>query len=274
MGNNSGKVAEDEKSSIAAPSNDSKGTKKNNKSVATTTDTPTNETKPKKVFHSYPEVEPWCSTFGFETLAQAINLHKCFSLPVIMCMMYYFDNFTQPALVYCCMHGFYGILWLIKHNTYRDHQFEKKVDNMGEYWMVFTFCALFWVFPFLLMKYRTNDERIPDMELVTVLFTYPCGIFLHYTSDCQKFFTLKYKGRGLIKEGLFAYNRNPNYLGEFLIYISFVILSHHWISFAIFFTQIAIAWIPNMIKKDKSLTKYPDFEEYKKKSVFIIPGIF
>ena len=92
---------------------------------------------------------------------------------------------------------------------------------------------------------------------MTVLFTYPCGIFLHYTSDCQKFFTLKYKGRGLIKEGLFSYNRNPNYLGEFLIYISFVILSKNWISYAIFFTQIAIAWIPNMIKKDKSLTKYP-----------------
>ena len=259
-------VSQSDQNPSSAPSNDTSGTGPNTRSISTLTekDAEVPISKETLVFTSYPEVTPWCSTFGFETIAQGINLHKCLSLPVIISMMYYFNNFTQPALVYCCMHGFYGILWLIKHNTYRDTQFEAKAKNMVEFFSVFIFCAFFWVFPFLLMKYRW-DDRIPDWELVTVLFTYPCGVFLHYTSDCQKFFTLKYRGRGLIKEGLFAYNRNPNYLGEFLIYISFVILSHHWISFAIFFTQVAIAWIPNMIKKDKSLSKYPDFEEYKRR---------
>ena len=31
-------------------------------------------------------------------------------------------------------------------------------------------------------------------------------------SDCQKYFTLKYK-KGLIQNGMFKYTRNPNYLG-------------------------------------------------------------
>ena len=39
------------------------------------------------------------------------------------------------------------------------------------------------------------------------------GVFLHYGSDAQKYFTLKYR-KGLITEGFFSRCRNPNYLGE------------------------------------------------------------
>ena len=49
------------------------------------------------------------------------------------------------------------------------------------------------------------------------LFLYTVGIFLHYVSDAQKYYTLQYR-KGLIEEGLFSRTRNPNYLGEILIY--------------------------------------------------------
>ncbi len=35
--------------------------------------------------------------------------------------------------------------------------------------------------------------------------------------------------RGLITDGFFARTRNPNYLGEMMIYGSFAALSMHWI---------------------------------------------
>ena len=42
------------------------------------------------------------------------------------------------------------------------------------------------------------------------------GIWLHHTSDCQKYFVLKAKP-SLITDGLWSLSRNPNYLGELFI---------------------------------------------------------
>ena len=53
------------------------------------------------------------------------------------------------------------------------------------------------------------------------------GVFLHYVSDAQKFFVLQLR-KGLIQDGLFARTRNPNYLGEILIYGGFAVASYHW----------------------------------------------
>jgi hypothetical protein len=58
------------------------------------------------------------------------------------------------------------------------------------------------------------------------------GVLLHYGSDAQKYFTLKYK-KGLLTEGFFSRSRNPNYLGEILIYLSFAMLAQHWLPFVI-----------------------------------------
>lgn len=51
-------------------------------------------------------------------------------------------------------------------------------------------------------------------------------------SDCQKYFQLKYK-KGLINNGMFKYTRNPNYLGEALLYLSFAICAETLISYLI-----------------------------------------
>jgi steroid 5-alpha reductase family enzyme len=53
---------------------------------------------------------------------------------------------------------------------------------------------------------------------------YAIGISLMLTSDAQKTFTRQVRP-GLITTGLFAYTRNPNYLGEILLYLSFACMS-------------------------------------------------
>jgi len=77
----------------------------------------------------------------------------------------------------------------------------------------------------------------------------------------------------LIKEGFFKNIRNTNYLGEILIYLSFAILSMSFIPLVILAIFFSIVFLPRMIKKDKSLSKYDSFEEYKKKSGLILPKL-
>lgn len=41
-------------------------------------------------------------------------------------MMYHFNNFTQPALLYTLLHSTYCACWLTKHMTFRDKNFDEK----------------------------------------------------------------------------------------------------------------------------------------------------
>ena len=56
-------------------------------------------------------------------------------------------------------------------------------------------------------------------------------------SDAQKTFTLNnVKQRPLlIQSGFFKYTRNPNYVGEIMLYFAFVNLVDHWLAYAIVF---------------------------------------
>ncbi|RPJ20988.1 MAG: steroid 5-alpha reductase, partial [Chloroflexi bacterium] len=42
-----------------------------------------------------------------------INLHKILVTPIVLGMMWYFDNWSVEAFVYLAMHGTYTVLWLI-----------------------------------------------------------------------------------------------------------------------------------------------------------------
>ena len=92
-------------------------------------------------------------------------------------------------------------------------------------------------------------------------------------SDGQTYYTLKYKS-GLITEGCFARCRNTNYLGEILIYLAFAMLAMHWLPFIILGGFAAGLFIPNMLKKDKSLSRCSEFKTYKAKSGLFIPKLF
>ena len=79
---------------------------------------------------------------------------------------------------------------------------------------------------------------------------------------------------GLITDGLWSRVRNPNYLGELLIYAGFSALAMHWAPFVVLALFVAVIWIPNMLRKDKSLSRYPKFAEWKKRSWLFIPPMW
>ena len=76
---------------------------------------------------------------------------------------------------------------------------------------------------------------------------------------------------GLITNGLFALSRNPNYFGELLIYLGMALLALHWLPLVMLGLFVTVYWYPSMRKKDRSLSRYPEFAEWKKQSRLFIP---
>ena len=199
-------------------------------------------------------------------LNQIINLHKGLTPIVVFGLMAIYDNFSTPAWIYLSLHGTYGILWLLKEKLFPDPYFK---DEMGILTSIigFIFLGSYWIAPFLLVS---SQKLIPNFIIAGCISIYIIGVFLHFASDSQKYFTLKLK-KELITDGFFKYSRNTNYLGEILIYLSFAILSMNYIPFIILLIFFLIVFFPRMIKKDKSLEKYKGFDQYKENSGLILP---
>ncbi|QGZ88790.1 methyltransferase family protein [Microcystis aeruginosa] len=202
-------------------------------------------------------------------IKHAINCHKFLSFLIILGLMAFYNNFALLAWIYLALHGTYGLMWLIKDRLYPDQQWEKEISVvMG----IFTFIVLglYWVAPFIIIS--GNVTATAPLISVAIAINI-IGVLLHYGSDAQKYFTLKYR-EGLITEGFFSRSRNPNYLGEILIYLSFALLAQHWLPFLILGGFVAGIFIPNMRKKDQSLSRYPEFDAYKANSGLLLPKLW
>ena len=195
-----------------------------------------------------------------------INLHKGSTFLFVFGLMLIYQNFTTPAWVYLALHGGYGILWLCKDAIYPDKQWEQEISfTQGIF--AFILVSSYWIAPFILIS---SGKEVVSPLLAAAIAMNIIGVFLHYSSDAQKYYTLKYQ-QGLITEGFFARSRNPNYLGEVLIYLSFAMLAQHWLPFLVLGGFVAGLFVPNMLKKDKSLSRYPQFAEYQNNSSLLIP---
>ena len=202
-------------------------------------------------------------------LKHAVNLHKGVTFIYVLALMFIYDNFSMGAWLYLALHGTYGFMWLLKDRLFPDRQWEKQVSiGFG----IFAWCALalYWIAPWLLIA---NGLQPSPAVAAAAVFMVVFGTMIHFASDAQKFFTLKYK-HGLITEGFFARCRNTNYLGELLIYSGFALASVHPAGFVGIGMFFVAEFIPNMLKKDKSLSRYPEFAEYRKRSGFLFPKLF
>jgi len=201
------------------------------------------------------------------TVGHFINAHKILLIPVVIGLMYFYDNWSTEAFIYLAIHGTYCILWLLKHFMFPDVRFKEKQPFLIGLFFIFTPLAAYYIAPFILIKEHIS---LPPYLISLVLFIYIMGIFLHYVSDAQKYYTLKNK-KGLIDDGLFSRNRNPNYLGEILIYSAYAMMSLHWLPFVVLSVWVFGFFLRNMIRKDKSLSRYVRWEKYKKQSWLLLP---
>ena len=201
-------------------------------------------------------------------LNQIINLHKGLTVFVVAGLMIFYKNYSIAAWVYLSLHGTYGILWLLKEKIFPDPYFKEKINFITSI-TGFIFLGSYWIAPFILIS---SQKSVSSPIIAASISINIIGVFLHFASDAQKYFTLRIQ-KELIRDGFFKNIRNTNYLGEILIYLSFAILSMSYIPFAILALFFFVVFLPRMIKKDKSLTKYSSFKEYKQFSGLLFPKI-
>lgn len=199
----------------------------------------------------------------------AINAHKALVVPVVLALMWRYGNWSTEAFLYLAVHGSYALCWLVKSATFPDRRFDEEKPFLVGVLFVFVPLASYYAAPYLLISRRVEQ---PPWMLGLVLFLSISGVFLHFVSDAQKHYTLKLQP-GLIEEGLFARTRNPNYLGEILIYTAFALMAAHWLPFAVLGCWIFGFFLRNMMAKDRSLSRHPGFAAYRGRSGLLIPRL-
>jgi protein-S-isoprenylcysteine O-methyltransferase Ste14 len=207
--------------------------------------------------------------------AWVINFQKCGTFFFLGFLMWYYDNFSVTAWVYLAMQGSYGVIWFIKDMAFPDPGWQKKITIGGGVNAFLGVLGWYWVFGWLLISgvstpgYPLSDGAWYALCISMCLI----GSVVMIAADAQKYYTLRIQ-RGLIIDGMHRYVRHPNYLGEMLIYASFALMVWHWLP------VLVLAWVwvglfaVNMIKKEASLSRYPGWKEYKKRSKWVLPGIF
>ncbi len=205
-------------------------------------------------------------------LSWVINFQKAGTFVFVYCLMVYYQNYSTAAYIYLALHGGYGLVWLIKDLSFPDSGWQKKVTIGGG--MVAFFGVLFWYWVIAWLLIRQSD--IPSYPLsdgawyAVAITLCVLGCVIMIAADAQKYYTLKNKV-GLIDEGLHKHIRHPNYLGEMMIYGSFGLLAWHWGAVVILAAVWLLVFLPNMVAKEKSLSRHPGWTAYKKRSGWVLP---
>jgi steroid 5-alpha reductase family enzyme len=197
-----------------------------------------------------------------------IDTQKGATFFYVLLLMALYTQWQNPtAWVYLALHGMYGFLWVLKSNIFPDQSWEQKA-SLAYGLAIWGGLSLYWITPWLI---TSQDIHAPDWYLALCISIYTFGIFIHFVSDMQKHAALTLQPGHLISSGMFSRLRNPNYFGELLIYLGFGLLAMHWLPILVLLIWIGFIWVPRMIRKDRSLARYADFEVYRDRSKLFIP---
>jgi protein-S-isoprenylcysteine O-methyltransferase Ste14 len=201
------------------------------------------------------------------TLASAINLQKGGTLVFVLALMSIYGVWTPTAWTYLGLHGSYGLIWLLKEVVFPDPGWQKKITIAGALNAWLFVLGLYWIAPWLIVTQRIEQ---PPGVLGAAIVLYALGVVLMIGADAQKYFVLRVR-RGLIVDGFFARTRNPNYLGEMMLYASFAIVAGHWLPWVVLAWVWLFLFVPNMLRKDLSMARYPEWAPYKARTGLLLP---
>lgn len=204
-------------------------------------------------------------------LKHFIDTNKGITFLVLLLLMAYYQQWQNvTAWVYLALHGTYGLLWVLKSRLFPDASWERRTSLWFGLVSWGALC-LYWI-PGWLVNMRA--VQAPPWLLGLAISLNIAGVFFVFAADMQKHTALKLRPGELITDGLFGLSRNINYFGEFLIYVSFALLPMVWYAFLPLIAFMVTFWIPNMVRKERTLSTLPGFEEYRKKSKIFFPFLF
>ncbi|MBM4283472.1 MAG: DUF1295 domain-containing protein [Deltaproteobacteria bacterium] len=199
--------------------------------------------------------------------AWVINAQKGGTLLFVLAMMAAFDVWTTTAWTYAALHGSYGVIWLLKDRLFPDPNWEVRVTFAGALSSWALVLGPYWIAPTLIVVQR-REATPAVLGLATLL--YAVGVVVMIGADAQKSFVLKAK-KGLITDGFFARVRHPNYLGEMTLYGSFAVVAGHWAPWVVLVVVWSLVFVPNMLRKEASMARYPEWAAYKARTGLLLP---
>jgi protein-S-isoprenylcysteine O-methyltransferase Ste14 len=208
-------------------------------------------------------------------LAWVINAQKAGTIPFIAALMWGYENTSAAAWVYLGLHGGYGLAWFVKDLVVPDRGWQQRVTFGGALLSFLLVLGPYWVFPWLLISGvlgPAHPQPTPALMAACIgIFT--VGLTLMIGADAQKNATLAVRP-GLITGGFYARTRHPNYLGEMLIYASFALMVRHWIPWAILGFIWTFVFMTNIAAQELSLSRHPDWADYKQRTGLLLPRVF
>ncbi len=198
-----------------------------------------------------------------------INFQKGGTLPFVLGLMVLTDTWTVTAWTYLALHGSYGLIWLLKDAVIPDARWQRRITFGGAFMSFALVLGPYWLAPILLVA---DDTEQPPWLLACATIAYALGVVLMMASDGQKHYTLQLR-RGLITTGWFARVRHPNYLGEMVLYASFAVVAGHWIPWLVLAWVWLALFLPNMLGKEASMSRYPEWAAYKARTGMLLPRL-
>lgn len=211
--------------------------------------------------------------------AWVVNTQKAGTFAFLGFLMWWYAGATPAATstaawVFLAMHGSYGLVWLIKDLSFPDPGWQTRITLPSSV-VAAIGLGLYWSFGWLLI----SGTARPDYPLPEPAWFCLCialcltGTAIMVAADAQKYFTLRER-RGLITDGMFRHIRHPNYLGEMMVYGSLALMVWHWFPALV----LAAIWLGlfavNMTMKEASMARYPEWADYKRRTWWLLPGLF
>jgi len=170
-----------------------------------------------------------------------IDTHKGLTGLFILSLMGLYRAWWNPtAWIYLALHGTYGLLWVLKSRYFPDKRWEEET-GWGYALIILGGLSLYWIAPWLIIS---RGIQAPPWLLGLSIAIYGLGVFFHFSVDMQKHTALRLR---------------PETLAQ------------HWAPLLVLALFIGVEWIPNMIRKDRSLARYPNFEEYRRSTPWFLP---
>jgi protein-S-isoprenylcysteine O-methyltransferase Ste14 len=210
-----------------------------------------------------------------------INLHKISVGPLVLVLMLLGGDFTLAAWLYLALHGTYGLFWVAKDVAYGDPNWTHPASLASGVGVFFFPLGLYYLAPLIMFTDLGTwipggwgtTATLPLPVAFAAVVCYLVGSFFHFVSDAQKYYVLKHqKPRRLITNGMFALTRNPNYLGELLIYSSFNLLAQHWLPWAACALVWLMVFLVNMLRKEAEMSQYPGHAAWVRRTGFLLPN--
>lgn len=210
--------------------------------------------------------------FGWTAL-NAINRAKLTTVATIaLCVLQHGGLNNMRQTLYVALHGSYLLYWYIHQYAVPEWQPFTDPAGLPVIFMAFTLIGVGYALPVFLAF--SNPHDISPYFALLCIMTNVLGTAINAGSDWYKA-GAKAAGGSMVKTGPYTWSLRPNYLGDWLRYLSFAMVTGRPLALLLpaFVVLTNVGQLPQIIKEGKE--RYGDkFVDYASKVPAVVPGLW